>query len=69
MEDVVDLGEIKERADKRDKALAEVAEAQQRERILETARTWDAAMTRAFKGIMPAPTRRAMLSRAVLDED
>lgn len=31
---------------------------------LATVAAWDKAMTRTFKGILPRPTRRAMLMRA-----
>ncbi len=55
-----DLSEIKRRADERDafveQLLAKAAE--------QEAAAKDRAMTRAFKGIMPAPERRKALAQA-----
>ena len=65
----VDLGEIKRRADERD-ALEAAAQREAAARELEVRmQSWDRAMTRAFKGIMPAPARRAALMRAIERQD
>ncbi len=61
---VPDLAEIKKRADERG-ALEKVAADKAVEEALEkAAQRWDAAMTRAFMGICPAPERRKALERA-----
>lgn len=68
-EHAIDLGEIKRRADERD-ALEAAAKREEAARELEArAKSWDRAMTRAFKGIMPAPERRRVLIRAIEREE
>ncbi len=57
--DAVDLSDIRNRADERDAAEARMEQASNEA----YAQEWDAAMTRAFKGIMPTPERRAALLR------
>lgn len=49
-----------------ERAAAEARQAAENERV---AKAWEAAMSRAFKGIMPAPERRAQLRRAVERND
>jgi len=46
-------------------AADEAAFAASRKRVEDQLRRWDRAMTRAFKGILPAPQRRRMLDKAV----
>lgn len=65
----VDLAKVRERADERDKAIAEVQEAQRQKQLEATAASWDRSMTRAFKGIMPAPLRHAFLTRSLKRDD
>lgn len=60
-DNAVDLSKVREAADR---AKAE-ADAKEQAEILERARSWDRAMTRAFKGIVPAPERRRQLQRAL----
>ena len=63
-EGVVDLGEIKQRADERDKLAAAAAEEQAKNALLAQIVSKDRAMTRAFKGILTTPERRVMQARA-----
>lgn len=62
-----DLGKVKENAAAREAAEAAVRQAAREKLIEEQAVAWDKAMTRTFKGIFPAPLRRSMLTRAVVD--
>jgi sulfite reductase beta subunit-like hemoprotein len=48
----------------RDTAIEQVRQEQQMLQLTAQAREWDRAMNRAFKGIMPRPTRHAMMKRA-----
>lgn len=65
----VDLAEVKERADERDRLAAEAAQQAEYDAAVQRARAWDRAMTRAFKGIVPAPRRRKQIARAIAAED
>lgn len=65
LDGAIDLGAVKEAADR---ANAE-AEMKRMQEIQRRAESWDRAMTRAFKGIVPAPERRRQLRRAVEADD
>lgn len=60
-ESAVDLGQSREAAEAAEKARVAAAQKQAESQI----KRWDRAMTRAFKGILPAPERRRMLDKAV----
>lgn len=59
-ENIPDLAKIAERAAVKQQIKEQAAEAA----AIEQVGRWDREMTRAFKGILAAPTRRAMLVRA-----
>jgi hypothetical protein len=62
---VIDLGDVRRRADERDAATKAIQEEAERKASQERFAVWDKAMRRAFKGIMPSPQRHAALQRAV----
>lgn len=62
---VIDLADVRRRADERDAAEKAAAEAASLKESQERFASFDAAMGRAFKGIMPTPVRHAFLQRAV----
>ncbi len=63
-EGVVDLGEVRRRADERDALEAAAAKQVEDEATMLRAYRWDRDMKRAFKGILPAPERRKAMLRA-----
>lgn len=66
---VIDLADVRRRADERDAAAKAAREAAETKESQERFAAWDAAMGRAFKGIMPTPVRHAFLQRAVDRQD
>lgn len=65
---VIDLAEMKQRANERDAAAAKVAEERAYEDALRIAVKWDRAMRRAFKGILPRPEAHRFLARTQQDD-
>ena len=61
----IDLAAVKQAADE---ATAAAEAAKLRDLQLRAA-SWDRAMTRTFKGIVPAPERRRQLERAIARPD
>lgn len=57
---VIDLAELKNRADARDAAADQAAAAEATRHAI----AWDKAMRRAFKGILPRPEAHRFLLRA-----
>lgn len=71
MTDVIDLGDVKKRADERDALAKEQAEQARIADAQQRAAIWDRRMRNAFKGIVPRPRARKQLERAmeVMDDD
>lgn len=66
---VIDLADVRRRADERDAAAREVREEAERKEAQQRFVKWDAAMNRAFKGILSRPERHAALQRALDRQD
>lgn len=62
---VIDLADVKRRADERDAAEQLAAATQAEHASEERFKEWDAAMQRAFKGIVPRPQRHLLIFRAL----
>lgn len=61
----VDLDKYMQDKKVRDEAALKAAQ----EKALERVRSWDKAMQRAFKGIVPRPTRHRMINEALREAE
>lgn len=62
---VIDLADVKRRADERDAITRAAVETKASKDSEERFKQWDAAMQRAFKGIVPRPERHKLMYRAL----
>lgn len=66
---VIDLADVRRRADERDAAEKELIEEARLKASQEHFARFDAAMNRAFKGIVSRPERHAGMRRALARQD
>lgn len=66
---MLDLADMKRRADERDAAAEALAVTQAKQKSEEDFKAFDSAMQRAFKGIVSRPERHRLMLRALQRSD